>query len=159
MNPETAAALSLAGLHPDAVRDLAARAVAEDLAGGVDVTSVATVPADLRGVAAFVPRQPGVVAGVPVALAVVELVGDVEVLEAGADLVLLDNMTLDELRECVALCRAQGVLTEASGGLSLDTARAVEETGVDFLAVGALTHSAPVLDLGVDLRTTERGTT
>ena len=292
MNPETTAALTRAGLDPEAVGELAARAVAEDLAGGVDVTSVATVPADLRGVAAFVPRQPGVVAGVPVALAVVELVGDVEVLgavddgsaalpgqpvlevrgavrdlltaertalnllchlsgvatltrawvdavdgtgarirdtrkttpslralekhavrcgggvnhrmslsdaalvkdnhvvaaggvaqafravrehfpgvpvevecdtpaqvrevlEAGADLVLLDNMSLDELRECVALCRAQGVLTEASGGLSLDTARAVAETGVDFLAVGALTHSAPVLDLGVDLRTTD----
>jgi nicotinate-nucleotide pyrophosphorylase (carboxylating) len=46
------------------------------------------------------------------------------------------------------------VLTEASGGLSLDRARLVAETGVDFLAVGALTHSAPVLDLGVDLRTT-----
>ena len=45
------------------------------------------------------------------------------------------------------------MLTEASGGLSLDVARSVAETGVDFLAVGALTHSAPVLDLGVDLRT------
>jgi nicotinate-nucleotide pyrophosphorylase (carboxylating) len=44
------------------------------------------------------------------------------------------------------------VLTEASGGLQLDNARAVAETGVDFLAIGALTHSAPVLDLGVDLR-------
>ena len=44
--------------------------------------------------------------------------------------------------------------TEASGGLSLDVARAVAETGVDFLAVGALTHSAPVLDLGLDLRPT-----
>jgi len=76
-----------------------------------------------------------------------------EVLAAGADLVLLDNMPLDELRACVAACREQGVLTEASGGLTLDRARPVAETGVDFLAVGALTHSAPVLDLGVDLRT------
>ena len=50
------------------------------------------------------------------------------------------------------LCRERGVLTEASGGLSLDRVRAVAETGVDFVAVGALTHSAPVLDLGVDLR-------
>jgi nicotinate-nucleotide pyrophosphorylase (carboxylating) len=81
----------------------------------------------------------------------VEQVG--EVLEAGADLVLLDNMSLDDLRACVALCRDRGVLTEASGGLSLEVARSVAETGVDFLAVGALTHSAPVLDLGVDLRT------
>ena len=85
MSPETTAALVRAGLDPDAVGDLAARAVAEDLAGGVDVTSVATVPAELRGVAAFVPRQPGVVAGVPVALAVVELVGDVEVLSMADD--------------------------------------------------------------------------
>jgi nicotinate-nucleotide pyrophosphorylase (carboxylating) len=293
VSPDTAAALAAAGLDPGAVRDVAARAVAEDLAGGADVTSVATVPADLRGVAAFVPRQQGVVAGIPVALAVVELVtgGDLdvlrsepdgvradvgepvlevraavrdlltaertalnllchlsgvatltrawvdavagtgarirdtrkttpglralekhavrcgggvnhrmslsdaalikdnhvvaaggvapafaavrrafpgvpvevecdtpdqvrEVLAAGADLVLLDNMSLAQLRECVELCRQRGVLTEASGGLSLEAARAVAETGVDFLAVGALTHSAPVLDLGVDLRTT-----
>ena len=76
-----------------------------------------------------------------------------EVVAAGADLVLLDNMSLDELREAVrGSAGAAGVLTEASGGLSLDVARAVAETGVDFLAVGALTHSAPVLDLGVDLR-------
>ena len=75
-----------------------------------------------------------------------------EVVAAGADLVLLDNMALDQLREAVAVCRPAGVRTEASGGLTLDTARAVAETGVDFLAVGALTHSAPVLDLGVDLR-------
>ena len=273
------------------VLDLVQRAVAEDLAGGVDVTSVATVPEDLVGTAAFVPRSRGVVAGLGPALAVLEHVlpevevltvgqdgqdavpgepvlevrGQVralltaertalnllchlsgiatltrawvdavdgtgarirdtrkttpglralekaavvagggsnhrmslsdaalvkdnhvvaaggvreafeavrrefpgvpvevecdtpqqvrEVLEAGADLVLLDNMSLDELRECVALCRERGVLTEASGGLSLDVARAVAETGVDFLAVGALTHSAPVLDLGLDLRT------
>ena len=74
-----------------------------------------------------------------------------EVLEAGADLVLLDNMDLTDLREAVALCRSAGVLTEASGGLSLEVARDVAETGVDFLAVGALTHSAPVLDLGMDL--------
>ena len=74
-----------------------------------------------------------------------------EVVAAGADLVLLDNMDLASLRTAAALCRAAGVLTEASGGLSLDLARAVAETGVDFLAVGALTHSAPVLDLGVDL--------
>jgi nicotinate-nucleotide pyrophosphorylase (carboxylating) len=77
-----------------------------------------------------------------------------EVLDAGADLVLLDNMSLDDLRTCAELCSSRGVLTEASGGLSLDRARAVAETGVDFLAVGALTHSAPVLDLGIDLRLT-----
>jgi nicotinate-nucleotide pyrophosphorylase (carboxylating) len=75
-----------------------------------------------------------------------------EVLAAGADLVLLDNMAPAQLVECVALCRERGVVTEASGGLSLRNAREVAETGVDFLAVGALTHSAPVLDLGLDLR-------
>jgi nicotinate-nucleotide pyrophosphorylase (carboxylating) len=74
-----------------------------------------------------------------------------EALEAGADLVLLDNMPLAELRQAVELARGTGAKLEASGGLSLDTARAVAETGVDYLAVGALTHSAPVLDLGLDL--------
>jgi nicotinate-nucleotide pyrophosphorylase (carboxylating) len=57
------------------------------------------------------------------------------------------------MRTAVGLCQAAGVMTEASGGLRLDNAREVAETGVDFLAVGALTHSAPVLDLGVDLST------
>jgi nicotinate-nucleotide pyrophosphorylase (carboxylating) len=74
-----------------------------------------------------------------------------DVVDAGADLVLLDNMSLEDLRTAADFCRAAGVLTEASGGLSLDVARSVAETGVDYLAVGALTHSAPVLDLGVDL--------
>ncbi len=290
LGPATSAALARAGLDPAAVLELASRAVAEDLDGGEDVTSVATVPAELQGVASFVPRQSGTLAGLGVAMAVLDVVvpdaelrrlaedGDAavagtpvleaqgpvrslltaertalnllchlsgiatltrawvdavdgtgarirdtrkttpglralekhavrcgggtnhrmslsdaalvkdnhvvaaggvaaafdavrarfpglavevecdtpeqvqEVLAAGADLVLLDNMGLDDLRACVALCRAQGVLTEASGGLSLAGARAVAETGVDFLAVGALTHSAPVLDLGVDLR-------
>jgi nicotinate-nucleotide pyrophosphorylase (carboxylating) len=283
--------LEASGLDPAAVADLARRTVAEDLDGGVDVTSTATVPGDLVGVAAFVPRTPGVVAGLGAAMAVLdEVLGDPqwlhvgadgdpavpgqavlevrgpvralltaersalnllchlsgvatltrtwvdavsgtgarirdtrkttpglralekhavrtgggvnhrmslsdaalvkdnhvvaaggvaeafrlvratfpglpvevecdtvaqvrEVLEAGADLVLLDNMGDAELREAVALCRGRGVLTEASGGLSLEVARSVAATGVDFLAVGALTHSAPVLDLGVDLRT------
>ena len=291
MTPQTRQALDDAGLDAAYVSDLVERAVAEDLAGGVDVTSVATVPADLLGVAAFVPRQPGTLAGTAVAMAVLDHVVDGvqhrivgrdgvpitvgqavleaegpvrqlltaertalnllchlsgiatltrrwvdvvegtgarirdtrkttpglrvlekhavragggtnhrmslsdaalvkdnhvvaaggvreafdavrhafpglavevecdtveqvrEVLDAGADLVLLDNMALDQLVQAVELCRRRGVLTEASGGLTLDTARAVAETGVDYLAVGALTHSAPVLDLGVDLRT------
>ena len=287
LSPATLAGLRAAGLDPSAVADLARAAVAEDLAGGADVTSVATVPAGLRGSAAFVAREPGVVAGVPVAMAVLDVVGPVEltatpdgrpvtagetvlvaqgpvralltaertalnllchlsgvatltqrwvqevagtgatvrdtrkttpglramekyavragggrnhrlslsdaalvkdnhvvasggvaqafaavraafpdlavevecdtvaqvreVLAAGADLVLLDNMSLGELREAAALCRAAGALSEASGGLSLQVAHAVAATGVDFLAVGALTHSAPVLDVGVDL--------
>ena len=291
LSAATSAALVDAGLDTAYVLDLVRRAVAEDLDGGEDVTSVATVPEDLTGVAAFVPRSTGTLAGIGVAMAVLDVVvpgarltplacdGDLavpgrpvleadgpvrklltaertalnllchlsgvatltrswvdavdgtgarirdtrkttpglralekhavrcgggvnhrrslsdaalvkdnhvvaaggvaaafdavrrrfpgvpvevecdtvdqvrEVLGAGADLVLLDNMALDDLRACVALCRERGVLTEASGGLSLDRARPVAETGVDFLAVGALTHSAPVLDLGVDLTT------
>jgi nicotinate-nucleotide pyrophosphorylase (carboxylating) len=74
-----------------------------------------------------------------------------EVLAAGADLVLLDNMGVDELREAVRRTAGRARL-EASGGLTLDTAAAIAETGVDYLAVGALTHSAPVLDIGLDLR-------
>jgi nicotinate-nucleotide pyrophosphorylase (carboxylating) len=290
LSPETLAALADADLDADYVSALAAAAIEEDLAGGVDVTSAATVPGNLLGTAAFTARGAGVVAGIPVAMAVLDVVGSVEhlsrgtdgqavapgdtvlevrgpvrslltaersalnllchlsgvatltrrwadavagtdarirdtrkttpglrllekyavrcgsgvnhrmslsdaalvkdnhvvaaggvvaafdavrrdfpdlevevecdtveqvreVVDAGADLVLLDNMSLDDLRAAVEICRAAGVMTEASGGLQLDNARAVAETGVDFLAIGALTHSAPVLDLGVDLRT------
>jgi nicotinate-nucleotide pyrophosphorylase (carboxylating) len=71
---------------------------------------------------------------------------------AGADLILLDNMTTAELRQAVELARPHGVRLEASGGLTLDRAREVGETGVDYLAVGALTASAPALDIGMDLR-------
>jgi nicotinate-nucleotide pyrophosphorylase len=82
----------------------------------------------------------------------VEQVG--EAIEAGAELILLDNMTTDQLQECVALGRTSGrpVQFEASGGLTLDSAAAVAATGVDYVAVGALTHSAPVLDLGLDVQ-------
>ncbi|HVF04478.1 MAG TPA: carboxylating nicotinate-nucleotide diphosphorylase [Frankiaceae bacterium] len=288
--------LLVAGLDPDHVVEVARRALDEDLMGGLDVTSVATVPFDQEGVADIVARAPGVVAGLPVAAAVFELTadddvtvtlpkadgdavapGDVvltvhgltrtlltaersalniacrlsgiatatrrwvdavagskaqildtrkttpglrvlekyavrcgggsgyrmglsdaamvkdnhvvaaggvaaayrlvretfpdvpvevecdsveqvrEAIEAGADLLLLDNMTTDRLREAVAAAAGRARL-EASGGLSLDRAREVAETGVDYLSVGALTHSAPVLDLGFDLRPrAERG--
>jgi nicotinate-nucleotide pyrophosphorylase (carboxylating) len=75
-----------------------------------------------------------------------------EALAAGAELILLDNMNLADLRAAVALARPYpSVRLEASGGLRLATARAVAETGVDFVAVGALTHSSPALDLGLDL--------
>lgn len=75
----------------------------------------------------------------------------VEAVEAGADLLLLDNMDVDELRRTVAAVGGRARL-EASGGLELDRVAAVAGTGVDFVAVGALTHSAPVLDIGLDLR-------
>jgi nicotinate-nucleotide pyrophosphorylase (carboxylating) len=71
----------------------------------------------------------------------------------GVDGILLDNMTLEAMREAVALRKACGrrVFLEASGNLSLERARAVAETGVDFLSVGALTHSAPAADLSLRL--------
>ena len=75
-----------------------------------------------------------------------------DVLDAGADQVLLDNMPTAQMAEAVEITAGRAKL-EASGGLSLDRAREVAETGVDFLAVGALTHSAPVLDIAMDLRT------
>jgi nicotinate-nucleotide pyrophosphorylase (carboxylating) len=75
-----------------------------------------------------------------------------EALEAGVELILLDNMGLTALRAAVGLARGYpSVKLEASGGLHLDQARAVAQTGVDFVAVGALTHSSPALDLGLDL--------
>jgi nicotinate-nucleotide pyrophosphorylase (carboxylating) len=77
-----------------------------------------------------------------------------EALEAGADLILLDNFTPAETAEAVAITGGRAVL-ESSGRLTLDTARAYAETGVDYLAVGALTHSSPILDIGLDLRTDE----
>ena len=75
-----------------------------------------------------------------------------EAVAAGADLVLLDNMTPAELAGSVAITRTGGVRTEASGGLTLDRAAAVAATGVDYISVGALTHSAPILDIALDLR-------
>ncbi|GDY32784.1 carboxylating nicotinate-nucleotide diphosphorylase [Gandjariella thermophila] len=77
-----------------------------------------------------------------------------EVLAAGAEEVLLDNFSPEQCAEAVRRRDAAGAATrlEASGGLTLDVARAYAETGVDYLAVGALTHSAPALDLGMDLR-------
>lgn len=74
-----------------------------------------------------------------------------EALRAGVDLLLLDNMTVAELRAAVALARPHAVKLEASGGLTLARASEVASTGVDYVAVGALTHSAPALDLGMDL--------
>ena len=282
--------LRKAGLDPVEVEGLVRRALEEDLGDGIDVTSVATVPFDLEGVADFVARAPGVVAGLLVVRAVLELTtddsvvvdervhdGDIvevgatlmsvralvralltaertalnvlchlsgvatetrrwvdevtgtnarildtrktnpglrslekyavrcgggvnkrmglydaalikdnhvvaaggvaaayravrelfpdldvqvecdtvpqvsEALEAGATFLLLDNMDVDQLVESVRITAGRAEL-EATGGLTLDRARAVAETGVDFLSVGALTHSARVLDIGVDLR-------
>jgi nicotinate-nucleotide pyrophosphorylase (carboxylating) len=282
--------LASAGLDPDDLETLIRRAVDEDLDGGVDVTTVATVPGGQRATLDLVARRPGVVAGVPVAAAVfsyvcgddatvrtlvpdgtavvegttilsvtgrthellraerpaLNLLGHLsgiatltrtwvdtiagsgaairdtrkttpgmrrlekyavrcgggvnhrmslsdaalvkdnhvvaaggvaaafdavrrefpgidvevevdsldqldEVLAAGADLVLLDNFAPEQMREAVRRTAGRARL-EASGGLSLPVAAEVAGTGVDYLAVGALTHSAPVLDIGADLR-------
>lgn len=285
-------ALRKVGLDPPEVETVVRRALEEDLGNGIDVTSLATVPFDLEGVADFTARKPGVVAGLPVVRAVLEMVTDdsvvvdqrvadgdsvgagevllsaralvralltaertalniichlsgiatatrrwvdevdgtkarildtrkttpgiralekyavrcgggtnkrmglydaalikdnhvvaaggvaaayrsvkelfpdieiqvecdttaqvVEALDAGATFLLLDNMSLGDLRESVRVADGRAEL-EATGGLTLEVARAVAETGVDYLSVGALTHSSPVLDIGVDLRST-----
>ena len=293
LSEPTILALQEAGLDHAYVLDLVTRALEEDLDGGVDVTSVAVVPFDEEGTADFVARDAGVIAGLPVVRAVLDVASDdavdceqpvhdgdvvqpgtrllsasaqtralltgertalnllghlsgvatltrqwvdavegtgarirdtrkttpglralekyavrcgggdnhrmslsdaalikdnhvlaadsvtgaftavrttfpdvpvevecdtldqvVEAVDAGADLILLDNMSTSDLAKAVELAAGRARL-EASGGLSLEVARAVAEAGVDYLAVGALTHSAPVLDIGVDLR---RGT-
>ncbi|HLM07571.1 MAG TPA: carboxylating nicotinate-nucleotide diphosphorylase [Blastococcus sp.] len=284
-------AMSAGGLDPADVERVIRRALEEDLAYGPDVTTEATVPARVQAIGDVVPRSPGVLAGVPVAAAVFDLVGGPEVdvvvsradgdaarpgepvltvhgpaqalltaertalnligrlsgvatltrhwvdavagtgaairdtrkttpglralekyavrcgggvnhrmglgdaalvkdnhvaaaggirpavdavrahapgvplevecdtldqvreaLAAGVQLVLLDNFDLVDTVAAVELARGTGLRLEASGGLSLARAREVAATGVDYLAVGALTHSAPVLDLGFDLR-------
>jgi nicotinate-nucleotide pyrophosphorylase (carboxylating) len=291
LRAELADVLRDGGLDPATVEQVARRALDEDLALGPDVTTIATVPADACATGDIVPRSPGVLAGVPVAAAVFEIVGggDVEVsllaadgmaarprtavlsvtgptrslltaertalnlishlsgvatltrqwvdavagssaairdtrktipglrtldkyavrcgggvnhrmalgdaalvkdnhvaaaggirqavdavrahaptialevecdtldqvreaVAAGVQLILLDNFSLDATVAAVELVRGTGVRLEASGGLSLERAAEVAATGVDYLAVGALTHSAPVLDLGFDLR-------
>ncbi|MFE6282344.1 carboxylating nicotinate-nucleotide diphosphorylase [Streptomyces sp. NPDC057877] len=293
LDPSLAQLLAESGLDPLEVEDIANVAIQEDLAGGVDVTTVATIPEDAVATADFVAREAGVVAGLRVAEAVISIVctdefeverhvddGDAvtegqkilsvttrtrdlltaersalnilcrlsgiatatrawadalegtkarvrdtrkttpglrslekfavrcgggvnhrmslsdaalvkdnhvvaaggvsqafkavreafpdvpvevevdtlhqlrEVVDAGADLILLDNFTPIECEEAVAVVHGRAAL-EASGRLTLDNARAYAETGVDYLAVGALTHSSPILDIGLDLRAAE----
>ena len=288
ISPQTREDLSAASLNPEEVVGLIHRAFEEDLQGGEDVTSVATVPADHASLGEFRSRSLGVVAGVPVAKAVLEIAGigeistsilcahkvevgtvvmsahantralllaertvlnflghlsgiatltrqwvdevsefgtlirdtrkttpglrelekyavrmgggtnhrislsdaalikdnhiaavggvgqafqrvrslypdidieiEVDTLEQlqeillhNPDLVLLDNMSVEECKQAVAIVNGKCKL-EASGGLSLNNARSYAETGVDYLAVGALTHSAPVFDIGLDLK-------
>jgi nicotinate-nucleotide pyrophosphorylase (carboxylating) len=130
------------------------------------------------GIAAAVAAVRAAAPGVPLEVECDTLAQVREALAAGAGLILLDNMGLDDLRAAVALARDHPVARcagpagrlpepprsagpggrppesprfEASGGLRLDMARAVAETGVDFIAVGALTHSSPALDLGLDM--------
>ena len=70
-------------------------------------------------------------------------------LDAGAEMILLDNMSLPQLRQAVKIVDGRAK-TEASGGVNLKTVRGIARTGVDFISVGALTHSAPAVDIGLD---------
>ncbi len=74
-----------------------------------------------------------------------------DALDGGVDIILLDNMGLDDMHRVVELAQDQA-LTEASGGITLDNVRAVAETGVDFISVGALTHSVTAMDISLDMR-------
>lgn len=103
------------------------------------------------GVAAAFEAVRAVFPDVPVEVEVDSMDQLDEVLAAGADLVLLDNFTPADMAAAVQRTAGRARL-EASGGLTLANAAEVAATGVDFIAVGALTHSAPVLDIGADLR-------
>ena len=109
------------------------------------------------GVAEAFARVRSANAAIPVEVEVDTLEQLTAALEAGADLVLLDNMSPTVMREAVNIAKrhrestGRDVILEASGGLSLGVARAVAETGVDYISVGGLTHSVTVLDIGLDL--------
>lgn len=82
----------------------------------------------------------------------VETIADVKMaLEAGAGIIMLDNMNLSDMASAVALCKGKAI-TEASGGINLSSVKDVAETGVDLISVGAITHSAPNLDLSMDIK-------
>ncbi|MFI7432723.1 carboxylating nicotinate-nucleotide diphosphorylase [Micromonospora haikouensis] len=103
------------------------------------------------GVAAAYRRVREVFPGVAVQVEVDTLAEALEAVEAGADFLLLDNMTPATLREVVAAVGDRAEL-EATGGLTLDVVAEYGATGVDYLSVGALTHSSPILDVALDLR-------
>ncbi|MEV4481190.1 carboxylating nicotinate-nucleotide diphosphorylase [Micromonospora coxensis] len=103
------------------------------------------------GVAAAYRRVRETFPDVPVQVEVDTVAEAVEAVEAGADFLLLDNMPPETLREVVAKVGDRAEL-EATGGLTLEVAAEYAATGVDFLSVGALTHSSPILDVALDLR-------
>lgn len=103
------------------------------------------------GVTAAVTRMRAAGTGLPIEVEAETLEQVREALAAGADAILLDNMALAELREAVALVGGRAKL-EASGGVSLETVREIAETGVDFVSVGALTHSARSLDVSLEVQ-------
>jgi len=102
------------------------------------------------GVAAAVTRARAAEAGLPIEVEAETLEQVREALEAGADIILLDNMTPGELHAAVELTAGRAKL-EASGGVTLETVREIAETGVDFISVGALTHSACSLDVSMEV--------
>jgi nicotinate-nucleotide pyrophosphorylase (carboxylating) len=102
------------------------------------------------GIAPAVARLRAAATGLPIEVEAETLAQVREALEAGAEAILLDNMTTAELREAVVLVDGRAKL-EASGGVTLDTVREIAETGVDFVSVGALTHSAPSLDVSLEV--------
>jgi nicotinate-nucleotide pyrophosphorylase (carboxylating) len=103
------------------------------------------------GLAAAYARVRSAFPAVPVQVEVTTVAEAVEAVEAGADFLLCDNMTPELLREVVAAVGDRASL-EATGGLTLDRVRDYAATGVDYLSVGALTHSSPILDIALDLR-------
>lgn len=103
------------------------------------------------GVAAAYANVTAAFPDLPVEIEVDDVAGAVEAAEAGAELILLDNFSVDQVRRAVVAVAGRARL-EVSGGLALESARAFAETGVDYLAVGAITHSAPILDIAFDLR-------
>ena len=74
-----------------------------------------------------------------------------EVIAEGADVVLFDNMSPEQMREGVKRIAGR-MKTEASGGINIDNIKAVAESGIDLLSSGAITHSAPILDIGLDIK-------
>ncbi len=102
------------------------------------------------GVAVAIERLRATGLGLPIEVEVETLEGLREALAAGAEWILLDNMPPPLLREAVAITDRRATL-EASGGVSLDTVREIAETGVDFISVGALTHSARSLDVSMEV--------
>ncbi|WP_091552494.1 carboxylating nicotinate-nucleotide diphosphorylase [Micromonospora pattaloongensis] len=108
------------------------------------------------GIAAAYRRVRTAFPEVPVQVEVTTVAEAVEAVEAGADFLLCDNMSPETLREVVEVVGDRAEL-EATGGLTLEVAARYAATGVDYLSVGALTHSSPILDIALDLRPTGAG--
>jgi nicotinate-nucleotide pyrophosphorylase (carboxylating) len=102
------------------------------------------------GIGAAVARARATATGMPIEVEAESLAEVDLALEAGADMILLDNLSLEETREAVRRCRGRA-RTEISGGVTLEKIPLLAETGADFVSVGALTHSAPAADLSFEL--------